>query len=379
MHEYGISIYPDLTDMQVMFDFIDKAAQKGYKRVFTSMILNDQNFYGAKSPSDRVFSDAITYCKNKGMQVFCDFNRNIVDLFGSIDISLNYLKKIGVYGIRIDGGLTNREIAEISTHNSGLYVQINCSDIRTDIYELNQQFERLMLCLQKEGDLSRIEACFNFYPRLGTGISLELLEHTTKALKKYEIPVCAFVSSNTAQSFLHTKSHGITTCERLRCMKPYISAKILLYLGIDHVFFGDTLIGDEELEELKEACEKNYTKLLFHFAENVPTKIKKKLRNETILSNRLDQPEDLIRCCETRCTGIEPFNIYERPYGSVTIDNNQSAQYEGEIQIVLKNLEVFDCANVVGYIDSSYLPLLDYLRNGKRCFLLKEDHRNLES
>jgi hypothetical protein len=313
----------------------------------------------------------IAFAAEKGLKVYCDLNDKVVDLLGSLQKTLDLLHGSGVYGIRIDGGLDPDDLAYITNHPSALVLQINCSDIRTDIPENKQRWIQAFSTIRERGDLKRVEACFNYYPRNDTGISLTTIERTCGFLKGFGIPVSAFVSSLTAPSFLHRKSHGVMSVEQLRYVKPYVAAKILLNSGVDHIFFGDTLASEKELQEVKEACSSDITRILFHYKENVPALLKEALNDGRVHHNRFDEPEYLIRCCDTRGIHCKPFNIEKRPCGSLTIDNDLSAQYEGEVQIMLKDLDAFECANVIGTIDKDHFSLLKYIRKGDMPFTLE--------
>ena len=375
MHEYGISVFPDLADETLTKRYIEEASSKGYERVFTSMILSDQNFDGAKKPDDPLFSGIISFCHEKGMKVICDLNAHVIDHFGDLDQSLRMLKEMGVFGVRIDGGLETDELICITKHPSGMILQINASDIRSDIPSHADICRQGLDLLKKNGDISRVEACFNYYPRRDTGNPLKMIKETAAMLKGYGIPVSAFISSVKVPSFLHKESRGIPTCESLRNSDPYVAAKILLFSGIDTIYFGDTLVPGEDLDKLKEACISDVTRVQFTYLDIVPEGLRKQIDQDLVHSNRIDEPEHVIRCCRTRGIRVKPFNTVPRPYGCLTIDNDRSAQYEGETQIVLKDLDAFSCADVIGMIDEEYLILLDHLRDGTREFVLREKRK----
>lgn len=371
MHEYGICVFPDFTGKTKTEDYICKSIELGYTKLFTSLILADQHFENAADPNDPIFWQMIRSASKKGLKVYCDLNDNVISAFGSLDKVLERLQEAGVYGIRIDGGLRTGDLSYITKHPSDLVLQINASDIRTDLpYYKNLCIEALQTIL-KDGNLSKIEACFNYYPRQDTGISLETVKETCSFLKGYGIKTSAFIASKKAASFLHKESHGIMTVESLRYTKPYVASKILIQAGIDDIFFGDTLVPNEELHQLKDSCTIEPIEILFHYWQGVPSTLKEILNIRKIHYNRLDEPEYVIRCCSYRGIRNMPFNIEKRKYGTVTIDNERSAQYEGEVQIVLKDLEAFSCANVIGDVDEEYHALLKYIKKGNVPFYLK--------
>ena len=75
---------------------------------------------------------------------------------------------------------------------------------------------------------------------------------------------------------------------------------------------------------------------------------------------------------EKRLLPTEPQdNIYARPKGSVTIDNNLYQRYEGEIQITKRDLPCDQKVNVLGQVKTYDLALLDYISSNTRVIFRK--------
>ena len=93
--------------------------------------------------------------------------------------------------------------------------------------------------------------------------------------------------------------------------------------------------------------------------------------------NRPDVARDVVRLRERREKRILPTepqdNIYARPKGSVTIDNNLYQRYEGEIEITKRDLPCDQKVNVLGQVKNYDLALLDYIGSDTRVIFRKSN------
>ena len=372
MREAGISLYPDLADGEKVEKYILTAAESGCKRVFMSLILGDLNFAGAARPDSPVFADATAVCKRAGMDVWYDLNEDVIAYFGGLSASLDRVAEMGAHGVRIDSGLSPRELAKLTRHRSGLMLQLNCAGLRTDRSLAMREADAIMEAIAAEGDMGRVEACFNFYPRNGTGIAESSVKSACDYLRARGVRVSAFVASLTQPSLLHARSRGVPTAEKLRFASPYAAARVLGFLGVDDVLFGDGFASDAELTELCAAVSDEKTRLAVRYRDWVPDETKNRLA-DIVFANRYDEPAELIRGTASRGIKLAPRDTIERRFGDVTLDNDTSAQYAGELQIMLADLPAEAFADVVGRVADGYLPLLPYLRDGSREFVLCED------
>lgn len=371
--QLGISIYPDLMSFEDIKYMVNLAKANDYKRVFLSMILNNLNFENAKNPDDSSFVQAISYCKDNGLDVYVDIDLPTVDYFGGLNETLQYLKKIGVYCVRSDGGLDTKELCKITTHDSQLRLQINCSDYNP-IYKENNKLDELLDYIKVHGDLSKVEACFNFYPRMDTGLSQEDVAIRSNYFKDYNVDVCGFVASISKQSILHHCSLGNPTIEEFRFVNSYVSTKIMRLLGVDHICFGDAFVEDSELKQAKKAMEDSKIDLMIDFEEKINDEVIKNICNK-VLQNRVDEPQYVIRCTDTRGIIVEPENVRERKYADVTIDNVLSAQYKGEVQIMLCDRPKYDFCNVIGHVEKDYQLLLPFAKQSRYQIRLIKDEK----
>lgn len=92
------------------------------------------------------------------------------------------------------------------------------------------------------------------------------------------------------------------------------------------------------------------------------------------LSRRGDSSAWLCRTLESRFAGksFEPFNTVAIRRGDVVLDNRLYGQYDGELQIALRDMENDGKANVLGRIVPEEHMLLDYV-TGSCAFRLAFD------
>jgi len=88
--------------------------------------------------------------------------------------------------------------------------------------------------------------------------------------------------------------------------------------------------------------------------------------------SRPDQAESMIRATQTRKRlEIQPYNTIHRPSYAITLDNNRSNRYEGECQIMLKDLEPSLVANVIGQVKPYGKRLVEQVKSRSLPFKLR--------
>jgi hypothetical protein len=140
-----------------------------------------------------------------------------------------------------------------------------------------------------------------------------------------------------------------------RGLRPVISAQHLLHSGIDTVYVGDAFASLEELRSIASLKRDIYT---------IPVKLTGLSEEEKhilagVHTNRMDPGEYVIRSQEARLRKlgrITKRNTARRKKYSVTIDNEGYLRYEGELQILKKDMEADERVNVAG--DASEAGLL---------------------
>lgn len=337
----GISIFSGMENtLEENINYLNKAKKLGINKVFTSLHIPEA-YDEFKEDSIKILEEA----NRLGMNIIADISK---EYYETIDIN-----KYNIYSLRLDFGFNNKEIAQL-TKKTDYNITLNASTLdRYDIEEI----------LKNQGNISKINACHNYYPREYTGISEELLIERNKLFKDYGIEIIAFIPSQYKKR--GPIYEGLPTLEKHRYIEPIVSSQHLFKLGVDTVIIGDTQASIEELKRLKN-IEKNIL--------TIPIKLNKNLnKNEEYIlnqvhTNRMDPGEYMIRSQEARKykkNTIVPNNITERYKYSVTIDNKKYLRYEGDLQILKRSLREDKRVNVVANASDSAI-IVDVLKPGDK-------------
>jgi uncharacterized protein len=373
MREIGISVYPNFYPLDQIKDYLEKAHSFGFKKVFVSLILNNHGFEGAEDVNANTWNDLLSYCKELGMNVSADMNDEVFNELGCTLNDLTVLQKMGITKLRIDGGFTSEEVALLSKNQQGIQIEVNASMSSSD----NQNGNALRECrefletVEKEGNIAQLTACHNFFPLPDTALSLEDIRPINDLFASFGVPVGGFVASQLSPKDLHHLGHGVCTIEKHRFLPCYIAMSELFANGFNDVLIGDSFADLSELTEMARCYKQDYIEIPVVFNPFVPQTTKIKIQ-ESILLSRVDQPANLIRATDTR--GMEVTPCYCAPRGKFTISvlNNRSAQYEGELQISLKDLGQSVEHNVIGFVHPFAKDLLPYLLAGRNKFRIVE-------
>jgi uncharacterized protein len=373
MREIGISVYPNFYPLDQIKDYLEKASSLGFSKVFVSLILNNHGFEGAESVTANTWNNLLSYCKNLGMTVSADMNDVVFNELGCTLNDLTVLQKLGITKLRIDGGFTSEEMALLSKNQQGIQIEVNASMSSSD----NQNGKALReVCefletIQKEGNIGQLTACHNFFPLPDTALSLEDIRPVNDLFASFGVPVGGFIASQLSPKDLHHLGHGVCTIEKHRFVPCHISMSELFANGFDDVLIGDSFADLTELTEMARCYKQDYIEIPVVFNPFVPQHIKMKIQ-ETVLISRVDQPANLIRATDTRGMEVPPCYCAPRGQDTIAILNNRSAQYEGEVQISLKDLGQSVEHNVIGFVHPFAKDLLPYLLAGKNNFRLVE-------
>lgn len=337
----GISVYAGLDKtLEENIAYLNEANNYGIKKVFTSFHIPEAQG-SFKDEAERLLKEV----SSLGMKVIADISKGYFD-------EIN-IEKYNLESLRLDFGFALKEIAEM-TSKYDYNITLNASTLTR---------ENIETIIKYGGDLSKVDACHNFYPRKDTGISEELLISRNKVFKEYGIRTMAFVSSLTGRR--GPVYEGLPTLEKHRNINPVISAQHLLRLENDMVFVGDSRASKQELTSLGR-IEKD-TMLIPIRLKNGLSNIEKELLEKTH-TNRTDPGEYVIRSQEARSLKsgiIEPNNTGSREKYCVTIDNERYKRYEGELQMLKKSLPADERVNVVADALTSKL-LINILKPGEK-------------
>lgn len=347
----GISVFVGMNySLEENKQFIIKAKKYGYSGVFTSLHIPEANYEKAIEE----FKELASLCHNLEMNIIADISPRAFTYLGADMNNLSVLKDMGIYGVRVDFGFTPEEIASFTHNTYGLKVEINASTVSRRFLEELDKFNPKYDMLQ---------ACHNYYPRLNTGISLETFKKKNEMLKSYGMKITAFVPS-----LINKRGpifEGLPTLEIHRLLEPQVSASELFALGMDAVFFGDSIPTDRELKAVG-GLEEDVIQLRIELFE--PCSVERSIIFNSYHVNRPDAAEDVIRSTSSRETlrkedTINAYNNIERKAGYITIDNKDYLRYCGELQICKKSLPMDNRVNVVGRIIEEDLMLLKYIED----------------
>jgi hypothetical protein len=333
----GISLYPGLgMDVQTSVQYLEKASQRGLKRLFMSFHLPEANVETFK----RDVSIIVDKARELHMDVVGDFvpGTEVPD---------------GVKYLRLDDGFSPEAVAALQKRYPDRTLVLNASTIN----------EQMLAALKKNGvDLKAVEALHNFYPRPHTGISEFYFEEQNSLLRAYDIRTGAFAASHCGcRGPLYA---GLPTMEVDRKLSFSLALQHLALLGTDTIFIGDDRPGDDELDALASLDDVASLTLL---TEQV-TPLHEKMASH-IYEVRRDRSEEVIRAANGRAlwkgTVIPATgNEYRLTPGSVTLDNNQAGRYAGEVEICLADLPADPHVNRMGSLLPEELFLLPLLRGG---------------
>lgn len=356
----GISIFIGMQySLEDNLQYIKKAKELGFSSIFTSLHIPEADYKNAVNE----FKDIVSLAESLNMKVIADISPRAFSYLNADMNNLKPIKDLGVFGIRVDFGFSPAEIAEFTRNPYGLKIEINASTVTKKFLDEIEKYNP---------DFSKFQACHNYYPRLNTGISEEILIRKNNLLKKYNMKVSAFIPS-----LINKRGpifEGLPTLEKHRSIKPYIATKHLFALGIDDVIFGDSIPSNEELETVGKIKENiiEFNVKIFDCSD-----LEKKIIFNCQHENRPDPAEDVIRSTNSRTAlngkeKIEPLNTIARERGYITIDNINYLRYCGELQICKKDLPMDSRVNVVGKVALDELFLLDFIDEESKFAFIKE-------
>ncbi|WP_218923255.1 MupG family TIM beta-alpha barrel fold protein [Bacillus sp. AFS017336] len=373
MREIGISVYPNFYPLEQIKDYLKKASSLGFKKVFVSLILNNHGFEGAQNVNADTWNELLNYCKELNMTVSADMNDEVFNELGCTLTDLSSLQKMGITRLRIDGGFTSEEVAILSKNQHGIQIEVNASMSSSDNNDGNalRECREFLEIVEREGNIGQLTACHNFFPLPDTALSLEDIRSINNLFALFDVPVGGFIASQLSPKDLHHLGHGVCTIEKHRFIPSHIAMLELFANGFNDVLIGDSFADLSELMEMARCYKQDYIEIPVVFNPYVLEQTKLKIL-EKVLVSRVDQPANLIRATDTRGTEVPHCYCAPRRKYSVSVLNNRSAQYEGEVQISLKDLGQSVEHNVIGFVHPFAHDLLPYLLAGKNKFRLVE-------
>jgi hypothetical protein len=346
----GISIY--LSDsISRHEEYMAKMKSAGFTSIFTSLQISEENphLYVKR------LKELGKLAKKYEMELMADISPKSLQHIGFTWESIDQLTSWGLTGLRIDYGISEEIIVELSRK---MKIALNASTLTK---EGMRRLKSLGLCSEN------IEAWHNYYPRPETGLDRNDFSQQNDWLKKEGILVVAFIPGDEEKR--GPLYSGLPTLEDHRHSSPF-SAYLDLKVNenVDKILIGDIRISEKSLEQFS-AFDQNV--ILLRAKPFVQNDILQK-NISSVQTNRIDAARDVIRSQESRGYGLvnkpllEPINTITRKKGSITVDNRLYGRYQGEIQIVKRDLPADEKVNVIGKIIDKDLPLLPFIKGGTK-------------
>lgn len=379
-HALGISVYPDVSPLEDIKEYIELSSKYGFTKIFSSMF----SVEGSKEEVLDYFEELIDHAHKHDMIVDLDVNP---DLFKRLDASIDDLSvfsEIGVDILRMDQSFGKDKDFELMNNKYGIDIEFN-SNIK------------VVDGLVKAGaNPEDILVCYNFYPQRYTGFGWDVFREMSAELKSYgDVNIGAFVSSNNENTHgVWDSKDGLPTVERLRYLSIDTQARILLATGlINDIIIGNAYASEDELKSLKEVYDNHsfdirnkglresiesgtFTvnssqiiqlkpeidskasdtekDILYNFAPHISIE----RNNEFIWRSRMSRIKD-DRVIEPRTSDKKYFDR-----GDVLIVNDNYKHYAGEVEIALGKVENDGERNLVARIKEDELMMLGLIDSG---------------
>lgn len=349
----GISVYPNKSSVADCINYIDKAADLGFSRLFTSLLELTED----QSKTLNKFKTVLTHARARKMWVSLDVNPA---LFTSLHVSYNdlsFFKELGADVVRLDSSFDGLPESVMTYNPEGLTIEVNISNDTKNLENI----------LSYSPIKDKIIGCHNFYPQRYTGLDTEYFLNTTKKYHDLGLRTAAFISSNSGKIGPHPYNAGLPTLEIHRGIPIEKQAQYLINTQlIDDILIGNAFASDEELQKVAKLS----SNIPQFFIDFVPTATE--LEREIVLKNLHFNRGD-INSYAIRSTFVKlkynkqniPVNnpVANLKRGMITIGNNDFKQYKGELNIVKQNMDNHDhLKNVVAQIVPSDLQYIDFIK-----------------
>ena len=344
----GVSIYLSKGQVDKQKEWLKIVKENGFSSIFTSLHIPEDDPGTYKELIQILGKQAL----ENEMELMVDVSPKSLHHLGMTYENVEELVEWGITGLRMDYGITPKEIARVS-HK--MKVALNASTI-TDSFWKELITEKIQV--------ENVEAWHNFYPRPETGLAKSFLQKQNKYLHECGIKTMAFIPGDGEKR--GPLYEGLPTLEKHRYMRPLEAyLELVQECDVDKVLIGDISGSIESVQEIAIAS-----------SGIIPVRYQSFINDsdtvqllERVHTNRLDPARDVIRSVESREENkvvLQPLHTIARKKGSITIDNELYGRYAGEMQIVIKDLPKDEKVNVVGMVVEEDVSLLPYVGAGKK-------------
>lgn len=239
-HELGISVYPDLSSMDQIEAYFERASRYGVSKVFSSLF----SVEGSKEEILAYFEELVEKAHRYHLTVSLDVNPMAFEKLGASPTDLSIFHTIAVDCLRMDLSFGAEKDAQLINNPYGIAIEFN-------------QSPTLVKDLLGGGIApERIQVCHNFYPQRYTAMKWETFLERNAEIKKLSnaVRISAFISSNAPNTHgVWEAKSGLPTVERLRFLPIDLQARLLFATGqIDDLLIGNAYASEEEFQALQE-------------------------------------------------------------------------------------------------------------------------------
>ena len=353
MGKLGISIYPEKTTEELIFNYIDMARKYGFSRIFSCLLsVND-----TRENISNKFKKINDYAKERDFEIIVDVSPKVFDNLGVSYNDLSFFKEIGADGLRLDMGFTGSAEALMTYNDEDLKIEINMSN--------NTNYIDTIIDYMPNKD--NLIACHNFYPHRYSGLNFEHFIKCTERFNKYGLRTAAFITSQNKNTFgPWPVTDGLPTLELHRELPIEVQAKHLIALGnINDIIISNCYPSEDEMKKLG-SMRKDMVTFDLYLENGVP-EIEQKILFEEKHFNRGDFSDNLIRSTQSRVKYKgHNFKLFNSPEiikrGDVIIESREYGHYAGELQIALSDMKNSGKSNVIGHIKEEEIFILDYIK-----------------
>ncbi|MCR4951506.1 MAG: MupG family TIM beta-alpha barrel fold protein [Solobacterium sp.] len=353
MKQFGISVYPEHTTKEKVYEYMRKAGALGFRRVFTCFLSVTES----KEDTVKNFKEFCDVAHEAGLTVSADTNPEVFKKLGARPRDLSVFKEIGLDIIRLDGHFGETEDIAITRNPYGIMIEYNASG--------SIDMEHL---IRSGADAENMCACSNFYPQRHTGMSLKRYMELASIYRKAGLRVASFVGSQEKDTFgPWPVFDGLVTLEMHRDLPIDLQARHLSAIGLaQDIMIGNCFASDEELEALKNC---DLTKIMMKAVpESDITETEREIMQWNRHAQRDDGNEQIVRSTWPRVEFKgRPIPARKRAdrmvhRGDILIVNDLLEHYRGELWVVREEFEAEDCYNLVGHLAENEEILLDWIK-----------------
>lgn len=362
MKQLGISVFPEHTTTERVYEYIRLAGSLGFKRIFTCFLSVQES----KEDLVKNFKEFCDVAHEAGMIVAADTNPEVFAHIGATPYDLTIFHEIGLDIIRLDGNFGAEGDAAITRNPYGIKIEYNSSG--------PQSIDHLIEC---GADRENMCMCSNFYPQRHTGMSIARYSELNERYLKERMRIATFVTSQEKNTFGPWPVYdGLPTLEMHRDLPIDLQVRHLNAMNLCQDFIiGNCFASKEELETLAHT-DLSKINMKVDFVDDL-TDTEKEIIFWDKHTSRADSNDLIIRSTMTRVVfkgksiparSEEGFTAHR---GDVIIVNDNLEHYRGELWVVLQEMELSNQYNLVGHLAAHEDILLDYIKPASAWGIIK--------